>query len=45
MVGRQAMGMNRKQQPQLFGDADRVLVGRWVVTRLFKRPVQRLYKF
>ena len=27
-VGRQAMGMNRKQQPQLFGDADRVLVGR-----------------
>ena len=28
MVGRQAMGMNRKQQPQLFGDADRVLVDR-----------------
>ena len=28
MVGRKAMGMNRKQQPQLFGDADRVLVGR-----------------
>lgn len=28
MVGRQAMGMNRKQQPQLFGDADRILVGR-----------------
>ncbi len=28
MVGRQAMGMNRKQQPQLFGDAERVLVGR-----------------
>ena len=28
MVGRQAMGMNRKQQPQLFGDADRVLVGK-----------------
>ena len=28
MVGRQAMGMNRKQQPQLFGDAARVLVGR-----------------
>jgi len=28
MVGRQAMGMNRKQQPQLFGDADKVLVGR-----------------
>ena len=28
MVGRQAMGMNRKQQPQLFGDRDRVLVGR-----------------
>jgi hypothetical protein len=28
MVGRQAMGMNRKQQPQLFGDADRVFVGR-----------------
>ena len=26
-VGRQAMGMNRKQQPQLFGDPDRVLVG------------------
>jgi hypothetical protein len=28
MVGRQAMGMNRKQQPQLFGDAERVLVGK-----------------
>jgi len=28
MVGRQAMGMNRKQQPQLFGDGDRVLVGK-----------------
>ncbi len=28
MVGRQAMGMNRKQQPQLFGDPDRILVGR-----------------
>ena len=28
MVGRQAMGMNRKQQPQLFGDPARVLVGR-----------------
>jgi len=28
MVGRQAMGMNRKQQPQLFGDPERVLVGR-----------------
>ena len=28
MVGRQAMGMNRKQQPQLFGDADKVLVGK-----------------
>ena len=28
MVGRQAMGMNRKQQPQLFGDPDKVLVGR-----------------
>jgi hypothetical protein len=28
MVGRQAMGMNRKQQPQLIGDADRILVGR-----------------
>lgn len=28
MVGRQAMGMNRKQHPQLFGDADKVLVGR-----------------
>ena len=27
-VGRQAIGMNRKQQPQLFGDADKVLVGR-----------------
>ena len=26
MVGRQAMGMNRKQQPQFFGDADRVLM-------------------
>lgn len=28
MVARQAMGMNRKQQPQLFGDADKVLVGK-----------------
>jgi hypothetical protein len=28
MVGRQAIAMNRKQQPHLFGDADRVLVGR-----------------
>ena len=28
MVGRQAMGMNRKQQPQLFGDPDKVLVGK-----------------
>jgi len=28
MVGRQAMGMNRKQQPQLFGDPERVLVGK-----------------
>jgi hypothetical protein len=28
MVGRQAMSMNRKQQPQLIGDADRILVGR-----------------
>ncbi len=28
MVGRQAMGMNRSQQPQLFGDANRVLMGR-----------------
>ena len=28
MVGRQAMGMNRKQQPQLFGDPERVLIGR-----------------
>ena len=28
MVGRQAMGMNRKQQPQLFGDGARVLVGK-----------------
>ena len=27
-VGRQAMGMNRIQNTQLFGDADRVLVGR-----------------
>jgi hypothetical protein len=27
-VGRQAMGINRKQQPQLFGDPDRVLVGK-----------------
>ncbi len=27
-VGRQAMGMNRTQNTQLFGDADRVLVGR-----------------
>ena len=27
-VSRQAMGMNRKQQPQLFGDADKVLVGK-----------------
>ena len=26
-VGRQAMDMNRKQQPQLFGDPDRVLIG------------------
>jgi len=26
-VGRQAMGMNRKQQPQLFGDPDKVLIG------------------
>ena len=28
MVGRQAMGMNRKQQPQLFGDPERVLIGK-----------------
>ena len=28
LVGRQAMGMNRKQQPQLFGDADKVLIGK-----------------
>ena len=28
MVGRQAMGLNRTQNTQLFGDADRVLVGR-----------------
>jgi hypothetical protein len=28
MVGRQAMGMNRKQHPQLFGDPEKVLVGR-----------------
>jgi uncharacterized caspase-like protein len=27
-VGRQAGMMNRKQEPQLFGDANRVLVGR-----------------
>jgi len=27
MVGRQAMGLNRTQNTQLFGDADRVLVG------------------
>ena len=27
-VGRQAMSMNRKQQPQLIGDTDRVLVGK-----------------
>ena len=26
-VGRQAMGMNHKQQPQLFGDSNKVLVG------------------
>jgi hypothetical protein len=26
-VGRQAMGTNRKQQPQLFGDSERVIVG------------------
>jgi len=26
MVGMQAMGMNRKQQPQLFGDGNRVLL-------------------
>ena len=28
MVGRHAMGMNRNQQPQLFGNGDRVLVGK-----------------
>ena len=28
MVGRQAMGLNRTQNTQLFGDADRVLMGR-----------------
>ena len=28
MVGRQAMSMNRKQHPQLFGDADKLLVGK-----------------
>ena len=28
MVARQAMGMNRKQQPQLYGEAERILVGR-----------------
>ena len=28
MVGKQAMGLNRTQNTQLFGDADRVLVGR-----------------
>ena len=28
LVGRKAEGMNRRQQPQLFGDAERVLVGR-----------------
>ena len=28
MVGRQAMGLNRTQNTQLFGDVDRVLVGR-----------------
>jgi hypothetical protein len=28
MVGRQAMGLNRTQNTQLFGDSDRVLVGR-----------------
>ena len=27
-VGRQAMSMNRKQQPQLLGSAERVLVGK-----------------
>ena len=27
-VGRHAMGMNRNQQPQLFGNGDRVLVGK-----------------
>jgi hypothetical protein len=28
MVGRQAMGLNRTQNTQLFGDANKVLVGR-----------------
>ena len=28
MVGRQAIAMNRKQQPHLFGDIDKVLVGK-----------------
>lgn len=28
MVGRQAMGMNRKQQPQLVGDSERILMNR-----------------
>jgi hypothetical protein len=27
-VQRQAMSMNRKQEPQLIGDANRVMVGR-----------------
>ena len=26
MVGRQAMGMSRKQQPQLYGDPNKILV-------------------
>ena len=28
MVGRHAMGMNRSQQPQLFGDPNKVLIAR-----------------
>jgi hypothetical protein len=28
MVGRKAMSVNRKQMPQLTGDANRVLVGK-----------------
>ena len=28
MVGRQAMSMNRRQQPQLIGDPDKILISR-----------------